>query len=402
MATDAEPGEGGEMNHSILEDTIEKFVVPGTPGRPDTLCRVVRGHIPGHLEAELLRDFTEAEIQLVFHRVDILVAEENHERPKALWIFGPPAVGKTTMSEIRGCDIFGRPHNAVVVDGAEFRKEHRGFQDVVRHGIRNNLVYADAWKKFKATGVMDRMKHKVVDRAIKHRQHLRIPEAAANVDRVYDMFSKLKDAGYEMHAIFLWAPKSETETRGRPRALKEGKRFSPSVYAETVLKMMRVAQHWEAAMAAGEAQYFRSATYLDNTLFPAKPLHVSAFRDLAQLSDEDADAYARERKASQDADEVSEMATRPALSRGVTPAVVAHVTFADAPSLKEGFGEDAVEPGGTVRRDSLGSDISDVERLVATKQAQVLGTGILVGFTASFAVMTLAFSLWSRRHARLH
>ena len=42
-------------------------------------------------------------------------AEAGHEIPKALWIFGPPAVGKTTISNEAASDIFGRADNAVRV-----------------------------------------------------------------------------------------------------------------------------------------------------------------------------------------------------------------------------------------------------------------------------------------------
>ena len=57
-----------------------------------------------------------------------------------LWVFGPSAVGKSTVSRIRAMELFGRVENAVEVDGNFFREAHVGWQAVVNDGTVRALT----------------------------------------------------------------------------------------------------------------------------------------------------------------------------------------------------------------------------------------------------------------------
>merc|ERR1719433_2372939 len=97
-------------------------------------------------------DFTENEKFEIAHHCDVYAAQRNNSKPIALWIFGPPAVGKTTITNEMAKDLFGQAHNAVTIDGDIFRAVHKGFQMVVLHGLRNGLVHEEVWKILKSTG----------------------------------------------------------------------------------------------------------------------------------------------------------------------------------------------------------------------------------------------------------
>ena len=58
---------------------------------------VVSGQIPEHLLKELQRDFTAEEVEQIFARVHKTLAP-SVERPAALFVFGPSAVGKSVSA----------------------------------------------------------------------------------------------------------------------------------------------------------------------------------------------------------------------------------------------------------------------------------------------------------------
>lgn len=279
------------------------------------MYKVVHGCIPDDLSGALVADFTEYERHEIYHRIDVYQAECDHARPKALWIFGPPAVGKTTICNEKAGEMFGWPDNAVTVDGADFRMVHKGFQMVAQHGLRNNLLHADAWKLLKGSGYMDALKEEIVELAVRNRQHLKIPETAVNVSRVNRMLEKLVATGYELHAVCLYAPKSETEARGRPRGVKEGKAFTTNEYAKASKNALYFGKLWEEKIAAKDPN-FKSVMFYDNTVFPSQPVHRSEFQNLTELDTEAADAYARACKAQRAEHERRDIAASEARARG--------------------------------------------------------------------------------------
>lgn len=254
--------------------------------------RVVEGQIPNDLKPALEADFTESEIFEIAHRCNVYSAPENNEKPAALWIFGPPACGKTSITSEKAAEFFGHDKNAVTIDGDIFRTVHKGFQMVTLHGSRNALVHKDAWDTLKKSGHMDKIKEVILDHAVEHDQHLKIPEAASNKKRINAMLNTLESAGYEMHAICLWAPKSVTEARGRPRSIKEGKAFNTDVYAGSTRNTYSFGRHWEDQITKGNVHY-KSVAYYDNTVFPPCIVNAAEFEQLTNMTDDESSQHAR-------------------------------------------------------------------------------------------------------------
>lgn len=306
---------GVDLFADVDRSTTDQIVVPGTNGKPDKVYKVVHDCIPDELSSALVQDFTEYERHEIYHRIDVYQAECDHARPKALWIFGPPAVGKTTICNEKAGDMFGFPDNAVTVDGTEFRMVHKGFQMVAQHGLRNNLLHADAWKLLKGSGFMDSLKEEIVELAVRNRQHLKIPETAVNVGRVNRMLDKLVENGYDLHAVCLYAPKSETEARGRPRGVKEGKAFTTKEYDKASKNAVFFGKLWEEKIKAGDPNY-KTVMFYDNTVFPSHPVHLSEFQCLTELDTAAADAYARDCKERKAAHVRHDIAASEARARG--------------------------------------------------------------------------------------
>jgi len=303
------------MFQKLSEKKMDEIALKGTDGKNDKVYKVVSDLIPPDLRPGLSSDFTDDEKHEIYHRIDIHAAETDHVKPKALWIFGPPAVGKTTICNEKAVEIFGRHHNSVIVDGAIFRYVHKGFQMVAQHGLRNDLLHADAWKLLKGSGCMDRLKEEVVELAIERRQHLRIPETAASMDRVNRMLKQLVDAGYELHALCLWAPKSETEARGRTRGVKDGKAFTTKEYDKACRNSLLLGQHWLDKIQAKDA-HFKSVQFYDNTVFPSVPVHFSEYQRFVAYSHEHADRHAACSKESRYAVMKSELVSSEARAQG--------------------------------------------------------------------------------------
>jgi len=297
--------------------TIDKIKVP-TLESPDAFTRVVEGQIPDELRSALQLDFTESEIFEIAHHCDAYVAQQNNSKPIALWIFGPPAVGKTTITNEKARDLFGQADNAVTIDGDIFRAVHKGFLMVALHGLRNNWIHKEAWEILKKTGHMDRIKEGIVDHAVQHRQNLKIPEAAANTKRIQGMLERLEAAGYGMHAIFLWAPKSVTEGRGRPRSVKAGKVFSSKHYQAFTKSTFQFGCHWQTQIEKGNVHY-KTVAYYDNTTFPSRLVNAAEFEQLTNMTDEEANEHARICEIAKHVRDMSEKALTEARAKGVAP-----------------------------------------------------------------------------------
>lgn len=208
--------------HALLQRQIvnTKSTVTLPQSLSSSIWIIVKGQIPQELQEELQRDFTDLELASIFANVHRTLAP-SVERPKALFVFGPPAVGKSSMAHVRGIELFGGIENAVLVDGAEFRDVHGGYQAVAVHGKQHKLLHADAWAIFKDSKVPTRLKQRVFREAMHDRQHLLIPDCANDVPKVDEMLEALTNAGYELHCMCMWAPLAATRSRGEPRSLRE-------------------------------------------------------------------------------------------------------------------------------------------------------------------------------------
>merc|ERR1719401_1684906 len=184
----------------------------------------------------------------------------------------------------------------------------------------------DCWRLMQGAGYVSALKEELVDLAIQNRQHLKIPETANNIPRVRGMLSKLAEAGYEMHAVCLWAPKSECEARGRPRGVKEGKAFSTTNFDRELYNSLAFGQMWMERIAAGDPNY-KTVRFFDSTVFPSRPVHFTEFEYLTHLTHELAGRHARTLKAEKRAHEKSDIAASEARIKGSAPSQTVQVAL---------------------------------------------------------------------------
>ncbi|CAJ1452195.1 unnamed protein product [Effrenium voratum] len=206
------------------------------------------------------------------------------ERPKVLWLFGPPAAGKSTLAAEHSPTIFGINGSAVSVDGEEIRGQHKGFRRVAQHGLENHLLHKDAWGILKATGHVEGLKRTILRKAIQNRQNITMPDCALKPARVMEMLKEFQDADYEMHAICLWAPAHEAERRGRLRSVQTGKAYSPKFHRPSSDGTIEIARYWEEQMRQGN-KHFNGIKYYDATSLPACPVVLNEVENLMENSE---------------------------------------------------------------------------------------------------------------------
>lgn len=320
-----------ELFRQLSESTQYRITALSPSGKPDKVYRVVTGQIPDELQSLLVQPFTDHERHEIFHHIDFYSAK-SQQVPKAFWLFGPPAVGKTTVSQERVAELFGGSDNAVTVDGDIFRSIHKGFQMVTHHGLRNNLLHADAWPKLHSQSFFKKIKKEILEQAVHNRANVLLPEAAVSKEKVMESMRLLEQNGYEMHAVCLWAPKSETERRGKPRSVKDGKVFNSQTFGASVKNTLELSQMWETMMADKNPHY-KSVLYYDNTIFPSRPIHIHEFEKLASMSDEEAAEYARMQRAQKFAGEALLRAASNARWRQAPPNLARTTSFSKDPPV---------------------------------------------------------------------
>ena len=260
-----------------------------------TTFSVVTGQIPMDLSVNLQRDFTPEELETIWGRANKYTAPAV-EKPACLWIFGSSAVGKSFIAGARAASLFGVLENAVLIDGTQFRFAHAGFQAVALHGQENRVLHADAWPTFKASAleVKDKkkltLKRRLLREALRDRQHLVIPDCGNNPRRLQELIEEVQAAGYEMHAVCLWAPLSVTRSRGEERSVTEGKLWTSTDYQASVRCTLALAMQWIDGMR-DEPNSFCSLELWDNTAFPATEVGLERYASLVLLSHEEADAH---------------------------------------------------------------------------------------------------------------
>ena len=183
---------------------------------------IVRGQVPPELQDGLTRDFTPEEKIEIFGRVNRTLAPPS-SNPAVLFVLGPSAVGKSSITISMSFRLFGSPHNAVMLDGAEFRQVHAGFGAVTNHGLQKRVLHADAWDALKNAGgpggPTGWLKQEILDLAVNDRQSLIVPDCVNKPAKLRKMMELLRTSGYALHAVCLWAPLSETRRRGEPRCI---------------------------------------------------------------------------------------------------------------------------------------------------------------------------------------
>eukprot|EP00746_Dinoflagellata_sp_MGD_P021520 gnl/MRDRNA2_/MRDRNA2_150266_c0_seq1.p1 gnl/MRDRNA2_/MRDRNA2_150266_c0~~gnl/MRDRNA2_/MRDRNA2_150266_c0_seq1.p1 ORF type:complete len:411 (+),score=82.09 gnl/MRDRNA2_/MRDRNA2_150266_c0_seq1:65-1297(+) len=252
----------------------------------------VKGPIPDELLPGLTRNFTASEITAIRHRVHLTSAQQDQECPTCLWVIGPPAVGKSTISATMCQQLFGSEENAVLVDGAVLRECHNGWKAVVDNGFQRNprpLIHRDAWDKLKNSKVIEIKKKEILEEAMRQRQHICIPEAVASAKKIFDNIKMLDDAGYEQHLVCLWAPRTVLRRRGEARQAQEGKTFSMKTYVGSVASTLELAEHFVKTYSA------QRCYIMTTDRFPNLVLSLSELRQYVRLAEEVPEAHSGER-----------------------------------------------------------------------------------------------------------
>lgn len=210
----------------------------------------------------------------------------------ALWLFGPSAVGKTTIRDAVASQLFGSAENAVEVDGALFRDEHAGWQSVAQHGYATGMLHEEAWGIFKKHSGSSKLKKRIIASAIEARQNMIIPDTMNAPDKVEELMSQLRNAGFALHAVCLWAPLVATRRRGEPRSVREGKLWSPADYAVSTRGTLAMAQRFAAGMHE-HPDVWHGFSCWDNSVFPSTPVSLETFASLSVLDEVGAEEHHR-------------------------------------------------------------------------------------------------------------
>ena len=289
---------------------------------------VVRGKIPPELLAGLEVNFTDEEIEKIHAKVNKISAPPA-DKPCALWVFGPSAVGKSALGSAKANELFGCEQKAVIIDGACFRTHHAGWQAVALHGLEHGCLHADAWPIFKdagrkkhheaskaegkaeaaANGWSGQLKRQLLHEALRDRQHVMIPDCANHPDRLQAMIEEVKAAGYAMHALCLWAPLGVTRRRGEQRAVREGKAWAAKEYSKSTEGSLALAMRWIDGLRDEPASY-RSLELWDNTHFPPSEVGLEGFARLVAMGADESTRHAESVTCSAQNQARSDPATR--------------------------------------------------------------------------------------------
>jgi len=256
----------------------------------------VNGPIPDDLLPGLTRDFTDEEIIAVRHKVNLTSAKPEQSSPRCLWVCGPPAVGKSTITAIKCQELFGSESNAVVVDGAILRECHGGWKEVAANGFRRQprpLIHRDAWDKLKKSKMLDSKKKQILKEAVEQRQNLCIPEAMTNLEKVLTNVKMLDDAGYEQHVVCLWAPRHVVRCRGEARQVLEGKTFTMREYVSSVKSCCELAEHFARQYPP------QRCSIMTTDRFPNLFLSIFELREYARIASQTEEAADRVASSSQ-------------------------------------------------------------------------------------------------------
>jgi len=263
-------------------------------GCKDQMFRVVRNQIPADLISLLTQPFTEEQREQIFLQVGLYSATrvQAPSRPKALLIFGPPAVGKSTISTEVAKSLFDNPGNVVIVDGNDVRDAHEGFSKVAQHGFKHNLIHSDAWDILKGTKHVENLKKEIMNMAVQNRQDVIIPECALKPERVHQMIKQMENADYEMHAICLWAPLEAVQQRGSQRSLKAGKAYTPKFHTPSCAGSLDFGRHFHMKIREG-CRHYGSLICYDNTVKPSHPVHLAEFEHLIKMRPDETQKHVR-------------------------------------------------------------------------------------------------------------
>lgn len=209
---------------TTTEDCLERLPTTAMPPPPE--------HAEGAEDAPRPRAFLDSEREDAWLGANFYAASSGHERPIALWIIGPSAVGKTTLSKTvcTEFDIGVRkdgPPDAVMIDGEFFRDAHGMYKEWA-----HSSEWASAYPAMKP--MINQEKHGMLIEASKQQKHLIIPHTCLQVEVCIEEMRELIRRGYINHVLAVTAAREEVAHRGRERELKTGKRYASSEYSRSI------------------------------------------------------------------------------------------------------------------------------------------------------------------------
>lgn len=160
-------------------------------------------------------------------------ASSGHVDPIALWVIGPSAVGKSTVTDFAATS-FGiggkcgssRP-DAVIVDGSHFRDAHSAYKSWV-----NTDHSAETYPVLKKR--INKEKNGMLQLAAREKKHLLIPQTCLNLAACLTTVDNLRKLGYVNHVLALVASREEVARRGKAREVATGKRYLPELYDQSI------------------------------------------------------------------------------------------------------------------------------------------------------------------------
>lgn len=164
------------------------------------------------------------------------------KEPKAVWVLGPSASGKSTVttmiSKIIDFPMIESGEDAVVLDGDEVRNQHKGYMALVAFGLRNNCIFKKAWP-----AVQPHVKHAKAEilamaTTTDCQRNLLIPETCSKWNVCAKELSRLKRDGYTIDVAAIYGPHDAIELRGRKRADQSGKVYSAGNFVASIVAMV--------------------------------------------------------------------------------------------------------------------------------------------------------------------
>lgn len=190
----------------------------------EDICELMGLDLGQSLENRIGREFSAAERSAARSAAGFDAARST-SRPHAVWLIGPSASGKSTLTP-RAAQWTGMDeHGYVTVDGEFFRDAHGGYQAALESGHNNGCVWWGAYTLIREN--VNKEKQLMLREAVEAGKNLAIPSTCLRKSQCVDVAAMLLERGYQVHIVGIYGEKEEIIHRGKKRAATKGKRYDP-------------------------------------------------------------------------------------------------------------------------------------------------------------------------------
>eukprot|EP00913_Durusdinium_trenchii_P013446 g12626.t1 len=113
---------------------------------------------------------------------------------------------------------------------------------------------------------MDKLKSSLLEKSIRQRANLIIPDSASNFPATKRMLEQLLKAGYRLRFAAVYGDEEELLRRGRARASQEGKQFTGKNWRASVEAILQLQDSSSSLAQASDSSERRSVQdYLETT-----------------------------------------------------------------------------------------------------------------------------------------